>query len=148
MGGPLSQPLFCGEERIKTYFSERQLEQDDEQYSDLQYVEIISNDEQTDDEYARYRFFTHLDDLKKIQNILNLDDNVNYQCKSNSMACFDTQNSFTNLVDVIYFVEEIFDITGKPIGVHEGKKVFGKKQGLMRLTDVESVSLEWFDNNL
>lgn len=66
MGGPLSQPLNCGDEQIKTYYSERILEKEDEDFKDLHYVEMYSNDKQSDTEYALYRFFTHLDDLEKI----------------------------------------------------------------------------------
>ena len=75
-------------------------------------------------------------------------DNVNHQCAANSRACFDTEDSFLKLLNVIYFVEEIFAYSGEYISVHEGKKVDGKKQGLLRVTDKESVALEWFDDDL
>ena len=45
---------------------------------------------------------------------------------------------------MIYFVGEKYDYSGNEISVHEGKKMKGKKEGLMRLADQESVALGWF----
>lgn len=75
MGGSLSKPLTCGDEsNIITYFSEKLIPAKD--LNDLHFVEIISNELQSATEYARIRFFTHGDDLDKIKDIIDLEDNL------------------------------------------------------------------------
>lgn len=110
----------------------------------MHFVEIISNDHQSAVEYARYRFFINDDDYLKIQDLIMLEDNIIHQCRSNSRACFFSDDSFTNLIKLFYFVEEIYDLEGKQKAVHEGSQINGKRDGLMRISDRESVVLEWF----
>ena len=126
MGGSLASPLTCGEDtNIKTYFSERLIPDTD--FDELHFVEILSNDVQNSVEYAKYRFLTHHHDIEKIENIIDLEDNLAHQCRRNSRACFDTEDSFTKEIDILFFVEEIFEANGTHKAVHEGIREYGLK---------------------
>ena len=95
MGGPLSKPLLCQNDVIKTFYSENGLEFEDTNFKDLEYVEMYSNDKQSETEYTLYRFFTHKPTLDILESIIDLSDNFNHQCWVNSKACFETEDSFT-----------------------------------------------------
>ena len=146
LGGSLSEQLTCGSETgLKTYFSERLIP--DDEMKDLHFVEIISNEDQTSKEFVKLRFFTHDHDIEKIKDIIDLKNNTAHQCRQNSRACFDSKDSFTVEIDVLWFVEEIFEADGTHKVVQEGIKEYGKKQKMMRIVDKDSSAVEWFKDN-
>ena len=90
--------LKCGKDgEIKTQYSERSFSTDN-----MQYVEMISNDNQNTADYSKVWFFTPTEDWKKIKKIITTGDNLAHQCRSNSKACLDTDDSFTKLIDMYY----------------------------------------------
>ena len=65
----------------------------------------------------------------------------------NSRACLNSADSFTNEIESIYYVEEIFEADGTHKVVHEGIKEDNLRSRLMRVIDNQSVSLEWYRKN-
>lgn len=142
MGGSLAQPLKCDDEVITTYYSKRFIPT--EKLKDLHFIEIISNSEFSSTQYAKYRFFTHKDNLEKMKTVLDLEDNQAYQCMQNSRACFGSANSFTKDIDFLLYTEEIFESDGTYKVLQEGIKEYGQQQYLKRSIDYQTVQLEWY----
>lgn len=81
---------------------------------------MFTNNDQRDHTFSRYRFFLPSEDYDKIKDIINTEDNFSHQCRSHVRACLDTEESFTKLVSVMYFVEEHYDDNNSELAVHEG----------------------------
>ena len=142
MGGPLTRALKCGNDtEIKTQYSEKSYNT-----TDLQYVEMITNYDQDTSDYSKLYFFVSTADFQKIEKIIVTNDNKMHQCRSDTRACLDTEDSFTKHIDMFY-AEVHYNVRHNMTQIHEGYMSKGKNEGIKRHMDWKSSALEWYKDD-